>query len=232
MGRSLSSFHGTNEGLPIAGGDFLPSEELHREYADVGLFFLSANHVLFLKETHDLWYSAHERFKTLSASTKPGSEVGGTFFQDEPSSPLACKYQKQHCNPNLPEGNRCEPLRSMRDPIESTMDLLWPNSTRQRKLLLWSHYSMINRRSDLNYVVKGLGVSALKSRFSLMEALQAPLPDNQWQLDVENWHAINMAILQDIYVETARGPRDSHINHLLIRPSNSEEDHLCQNQVI
>lgn len=81
-------------------------------------------------------------------------------------------------------------------------------------------------------MVLGLKVSALTSRYRLSEGIQASLPANQWQLEVENWNSISLASLQGTLLEYAIGPGDPAVlENFWVKPSNAGEKHLCQNQV-
>ncbi|KAL1617650.1 hypothetical protein SLS54_007654 [Diplodia seriata] len=77
-----------------------------------------------------------------------------------------------------------------------------------------------------------MGISALLARRSLYTGNQGPLPDNQWQLEVEHWHLASLAILQRQVVEAANGPFDQEVIPLLDRPQHDDERKVCRNQKI
>lgn len=54
------------------------------------------------------------------------------------------------------------------------------------------------------HVVKMRGSQSLTSKISLLHGIQGSLPDNQWQLDVQNWFETSLAYLQATFVV----PRD------------------------
>ncbi|KAL1615965.1 hypothetical protein SLS56_011613 [Neofusicoccum ribis] len=66
----------------------------------------------------------------------------------------------------------------------------------------------------------------------LSEGMQGPLPDNQWQLDVENWFAISLAALQGWMVELATGPSDSKFLDWIDSPTSEGGRYWCKNQKI
>lgn len=81
-------------------------------------------------------------------------------------------------------------------------------------------------------VVKILRSSALTSRNHLVGGIQGSLPEDQWQLEVENWNSISLASLQGGTVDIATGPGDTAmLEHFWRGPVNDEERLLCQNQV-
>ncbi|KAF4543485.1 Cytochrome p450 protein [Lasiodiplodia theobromae] len=65
--------------------------------------------------------------------------------------------------------------------------------------------------------------------YTLNQGIQAKLPDNQWQLDVEHWHDISMASLQSGVVNAATGPSDPSILEVWQSPQNAEEHKVCHN---
>lgn len=50
-----------------------------------------------------------------------------------------------------------------------------------------------------------LGTQALRARDSLNGPLLGPLPDNQWQLEVQHWHATSMAYMQATFLQPILG---------------------------
>ena len=87
--------------------------------------------------------------------------------------------------------------------------------------------------SRFESAVSYLGVSALTAKFRLFGGIQAPLPSNQWQLEMEHWFNTSLAALQADFVNTAAGPLDPVIlnNNWLIRPNLTEEHVMCSSQV-
>ena len=80
-------------------------------------------------------------------------------------------------------------------------------------------------------IIDELGVSSLTARDSLLGGIQGPLPKNQWQLEVQYWHSIIMALLQRLVVEQATGPASETVYPWLVRPQTKEEQAQCHNQV-
>lgn len=94
-----------------------------------------------------------------------------------------------------------------------------------------SLYNILTRVSDLNVIVSVAGIASLKSRDTLSTGLQGSLPNNQWQLEVENWYGATLADLQRFTVEYATGPIDPALLPILQRPQTESERQLCHSVV-
>ena len=73
--------------------------------------------------------------------------------------------------------------------------------------------------------------ASLKSRYSLVSGFSGPLPDDQWQQDVEGWHHSTLAAMQGSAVDAATGPANPAMRQFWVPPANSEQQYLCRNQV-
>jgi hypothetical protein len=231
----MEVFGSTLQAIPFNGSlfeeisNFDPIPTLQRQDADVFIFFLSANAVLFSAPTIDNWYNAT---KPVAILKKSGEWTGRLtlYAQDEAASPLACLQQDQFCNPNLPEGDRCSPLSGSVDAPFNALNLF--QDQEQLNRFMWTYNNTLNGFPVvLIDPVLTLGIQTLTSRYDLTVSIQGPLPDNQWQLDVQHWHSTNLATLQASFVGAATGPSDPNLNEWLQRPTNAEEKTLCQNQV-
>ncbi|KAL0258270.1 hypothetical protein SLS55_007443 [Diplodia seriata] len=60
----------------------------------------------------------------------------------------------------------------------------------------------------------------------------APIPDYQWQLDVEKLNNISLAWLQQYFVDIATGPSDPRMDPFSILPRNENDKRTCRNQKI
>lgn len=85
---------------------------------------------------------------------------------------------------------------------------------------------------QLESIVHTLGTRSLLSRFSLYSNVQAPLPDDQWQREVELWHDTVLAFMQESFVAAARGQSDDpRMDKLFMEPDSAEARRVCRNQV-
>ncbi|KAF4304011.1 hypothetical protein GTA08_BOTSDO07955 [Botryosphaeria dothidea] len=218
-----------SNGTRIATNYWDPIPELDRKDADVEMYFLSANRVLFAENTTDEWYKASRPAYNISRiSTEATLQV---YLQDEVASPLACAHQEQFCNPNLPKNQRCAPLIGAAGvDAQINAEKLFPESAWPR--FEWIYRALVYRAFRAPKIVKTLGSRVLSSKYALFNSVQGPIPDNQWQLDVENWHNATLALLQDAFVSTARGDHDPRWSQWFYDPPDEESKKLCKSQKI
>ncbi|KAL9116076.1 MAG: hypothetical protein Q9227_000445 [Pyrenula ochraceoflavens] len=208
-----------------AQSSFTPVQELAQNDADITLVFLSANGVKFTDKVDDAWYAAHHSFNDTPLSLTPSSDSTLHYLADEPASVLGCTEQYQICDPTLPPGQGCSPLRSGANLID--FDHTAPQTKRD-----WAIYWTVGYQG-LQTVIKELQSTSLTARFGLEQGLQPTLPANQWQLEVENWHNILLSTLQGDSVETAIGPANREmLRYFWTRPSNDIERFICKNHKI
>ena len=216
-------YHENSEG---GGSSFEPISQLQRPDADISLFFLSTNGVLFSNPVDDPWYAVHRPIQ----GAKFGNNSIATYIGDYPVSVLGCTRQVQFCNPNQPEtAQRCTPLSSA-DVNENNLKKLWSEDDEQQQIAVYASRVM-KAQIYADVIPKFLGVSALTARYKMYEGVQAPLPRNQWQLDVEYWMDVALASLQSTYVESASGPDDPALLADLTKPDPLAKLWFCDSQV-
>ncbi|KAF2084695.1 hypothetical protein K490DRAFT_10084, partial [Saccharata proteae CBS 121410] len=210
--------------------------ELRVVDADLSLYFLSANNVEFVEEVDDVWFAAHQPGGTLDISVV-GAETN-IYYRDSPASVLACIQQYQYCNPNLPTDTGCTPLSGVNFTESTTLGML---PDRGSSTDLWT---TANQKAALEYfigkgisttladIVGSLGNSALTARDAMWSGLQGPLGSDQWQIEVQHWHATSLAILQRILVEQATGPEDTDVMAMMARPTTDAEWKRCKSQKV
>lgn len=227
---------------------FYPIPELMRPNGDLYLYYLSAPGVVFYDVVLDPWYKAelHDDSDLMHLPATLPQDVP-MYRKNEPGSPLACFEQHQLCFfPSSPAGmdgteRRCSPLLSSADVsnfpqvIAEALQLHSINSSdgytdEMLQGLLWTLRSTIRKTPRTVHPIASLGNHALKSRMGLNGGKQAPLPDNQWQLDVQHWHATVMAALQGRFVNSAIGMIRSHpyLEPVFRFASTPAEKRLCQ----
>jgi hypothetical protein len=81
-------------------------------------------------------------------------------------------------------------------------------------------------------IVSRLGTTALLSRNMLQNGRQSPLPNNQWELEVESWYKASLADLKRSILELSTGPIDPAMRRFLVRPNTTETKKICANQKI
>lgn len=198
--------------------------------ADLTLFFLSANDIMFAEQSNDSWYSAHvPSLDTISSGrvNVPGSI--SVYYRDDPVRVLGCTSQYQFCKANLESNASCTPLTGI-VAAQTLVENLW-QTERQRALSRWSTTGILYDAIGILEVVHVLGVSSLTARSKRVAGFQARLPNNQWQLEAEHWFTASLADLQRMVVEQATGPIDTNLNRSRSRPQTPEEYLLCGSQV-
>lgn len=201
---------------------------LRRVDADVGLIFLSANAILYFGEVNDPLYSAHQPLPRIHNSLIPNETIT-MYVRDEPAAVLGCVAQYQVCNSKLPQSRGCTPPSGVEDLLYNAHRI----AESEKEANIFRYYLEITllQFNTPDFITYQLGEWSLTSSYTLNQGLQAQLPDNQWQLDVEHWHEISMASLQSVVVDAATGPSDSSILEYWRGPENAEEHKVCQNTV-
>lgn len=143
---------------------------------------------------------------------------------------MACAVQRQFCNPSLPEGSRCTPLGGYSDTVDEFLALYRDASEADCNRAAWA-YDLAFGSMGIDSVVSILGSQSLTARDSLSVGNQGPLPDNQWQLEVQHWHETSLAYTQSLFITTAAGPNDRRIQEWVVKPNNTQEVQLCGSQV-
>lgn len=181
---------------------------------------------------NDLWYSSHQPY--FSPNYYPGDNSSlnvpnKSFYRDEPASVLGCVIQEQLCNPRLPAHRRCTPLSGNSNTQFSAAKIV--ESEKEAWALEWQQWALLSQTTNLWDIINVLGSASLAAVYSLYDGVQAHLPDNQWQLDVEYWHSTMLALLQGSAVDVADGPSDPKLQAELYKPRNKRERELCRRQV-
>lgn len=208
--------------------DFDPIPQLRNPQADLETYFFSSNNIVYANETNDPWYSAHQKYSQTVSQTGDGQEeYVDLYMADDMASVMGCVQQYQLCNPNLPKEKRCSPLAAMMDNFENAKTL-WSEAKKYDALKM-----PIN--TFLNFaptaITQNLGIASLTSRYSLQGSMQGPLPDNQWQLDLEHWFTGALSLLQSRAVEYATGPSEPAMQKWIIPPKDDAQRYFCDNEV-
>jgi hypothetical protein len=62
---------------------------------------------------------------------------------------------------------------------------------------------------------------------SLLGQVQAALPSNQWQIEIEAWHATVLATIQQQFIGHATGPTDPTAWQFILPPATNAESQIC-----
>jgi hypothetical protein len=193
--------------------------------ADIQLFFLSPNMVMFREPTEDPWYNSSH---TLLMSPPNNNNFTG-YMAVEPASPLACRQQGQWCFGPAGSQSACTPLTGDQDQRLLMKALNNPDDYQRAR---WIHNVMTG--NSLTNIISALATQALTSRLTYVSGLQGALAANQWQQDVAYWFDILLAGWQQGLVTAVLGdvPDQSGSDPVTIkRPDTDLASALCANQV-
>jgi hypothetical protein len=198
--------------------------------------FLSGQGVKFTASTADPWFRA----TTPSGIFLDGGVNGSStaFTPDNAASPLACASQFQFCQATPVQ---CGPLASFYDAVVGAApafdvtlgEFMAANMTAQ----IPGRYELLANALNnfpLQFVTYGssIGSSSLLARQALDGGFQAPIPDTQWQTEMTNWWAAELAGLQTVFVQTAAGLNVSGLEEYRMPPAQWFESDMCSNQKI
>lgn len=189
----------------------------------MSLVSLSAADVIYSAEIDDDWYAAHRPYANRSGPQHIRGGETALFLSDEPASILGCKSHYQVCRRTSPPGQDCLVNGGYQDLVSPSLS----NEDPAVSLIIWITNSLI----PINAVVNNLATSSLTSRSGLTAGQQGPLPDNQWQKEVENFHNIALNSLQRV-TNSAQKPQDPNIlKYFWAAPNTTTQEYLCKNQV-
>ncbi|KAF1839011.1 hypothetical protein BDW02DRAFT_515336 [Decorospora gaudefroyi] len=196
--------YGTPNETMLAGFNrWSPIPALKLVDADVHLLYMSAPEIHYSAPVKDPWFSAQKDASELNEQdTKTKLSA---WKQDEPLGVMGCTQQVQYCNPNLPENERCEPLRGVPDRRKSESVKQIFRTEDEFATIKWVDSLWVYGVYTISSTVGFIGASALRARNSLSYGFSGPLPDNQWQLEAEHLVKGSLASLQDVFVEAANG---------------------------
>jgi hypothetical protein len=217
---------------------FTPIDAFLTEDAIITLVFLSGNGVKFEESSNDPCYRVSPT-TTPIAALGPNSTYDSIplYLPSEPASPLGCIEQAQFYREDT---NHCGPLASFIDAelgAAPVFDLsideegyLKGDTTLAATFEYVMKAFTTNSYLELFNTLHQLGPASLASQSTLIAAVQAPLPSNQWQLDVIPWSEVARAKIQAAFLSTAyflpTGPNAIRVNFTL--PHTAK---LCYNQV-
>ncbi|KAF2140948.1 uncharacterized protein K452DRAFT_351652 [Aplosporella prunicola CBS 121167] len=224
---STYTFNGSYSSPP--GLSLIPIPELEQPDADIHIIFLSANRILYAQIVDDPWFSAHRSSYTMKADSEYSGNTT-TYQKDEPVSALACSIKEQYCDPSLPSGSQCTRFGGSTESYILAHYLA--QSTKKRNIFDWISLTINVRSGSMATVPAYLEAASLAARYKLRVGYSGQLPDNQWQMEVESWHASSLATLQGAIADTAKGLSDLNLERWLVKANNTEERNICHNQKI
>jgi hypothetical protein len=226
----ITQAYAGDEELPENERLWSPIPQLERLDADVMMYFVSAPGIRFSAPVDDPWISAHTNASTLydqNNKTRP------SWVQDSPVGVMACTFQTQYCNPNLPGSEQCEPLRGQMTPKKTvSIEKIFPSKS-QLEMVTRADYILSLDGATTDLLVGFIGAAALRARYGLAYGYQGPLPSNQWQLEAVHWVKGELASMQDALVRAANGPPKELDPFLELTEKNEHAAwSMCRNQKI
>ena len=201
---------------------FAPLPELQQKSADLMLFFLSFNGRYF-EPIDDPWFSAHQ----LHQVDTPAPIARKQYARDRLISTLGCKEEHQFCDPN----NRCTPFLGWGQvqAVDSFNNGLRPKQNVTFDRMLRAVYT-----SSIAQVVASLAKTktpllAIDAAALGTHVISLKLPDNQWELELLNWHSIALAQLQRTIVQWSTGQIAPDPATQLVPPETKSDSFFCHN---
>ena len=207
---------------------FDPIPEIRQASADLVLFFLSYIGRYF-GPVDDPWFSAHQFH--LEKTRLPFARR--QYTSDSVVSGLGCAEQHQICS--IKDGS-CTPLLGwvQTQNVSSFTETLTPHQK-----ITFDHIIDALWISTIGQVTSSLAsnrspVKASELTMAKDYFMSIPLPDNQWQIELANWHAISLAMFQRLIMQWATGDMvpEPESRSQLIPPQTDADTWFCQNMKI
>ena len=205
-----------------------PIDALRRnESDDVYLLPLSGRNIRYSEVNDDPWFGAHRPLETLYQGS-----IGtvSSYVADETLSQVGCAFQIQLCFPpdKTSKGKTwCSPLGGMYQ-LQNFLD---SEVSYNKNLTWWVNWALSIQDISLAAIIQSQGGSVLQAKYKISQFVQAKLPNNQWQIEMERLFTIMLAGIQASVVDTATGPADSGMRDYCQRPTSKEAKLICRNTV-
>ncbi|KAE9371335.1 hypothetical protein N431DRAFT_483888 [Stipitochalara longipes BDJ] len=211
-------------------GGFSPIPELFVPNRSLSLIFASFTGS-YTGPSDDLWIPAHQNLtQTFSENGTAGSPVQ-IFSPDSSLSVLACVEQQQFCNPSFLGGIKCTKMLSPGDFLVAGPALMAEIGANDRQFAVASTMYSAASLSTFYYTVLSLDVPLLADSLA-GGGVSVPLPNNQWELEVENWFQIGLNNVQRMVVSFATGPPSQFAQYTLNQAKSPAMQWMCENQII
>ena len=202
---------------PDEENDWNPISPLHLTDAEVTIFILSPNGVVYLDAVDDLMFAAHD--DTLTP---------GLYRADDHFQVLGCAERYQIC-PTATETSLCTALDS-RSHVYQQIHYIGLN---QAQFTTAELVLNISETANVFTSVFPISSTALVARDRVIQDLISEgLPNYQWQLEASNLFEISLARLQEAVMDFASKSYPFVTGQNLIPPSPDQEKYICHNQKI
>ena len=211
-------------------GDFQPIPELQQESADLSLVFLSFVGGYTTPIT-DPWFSALHSQHVDAAYPLEQTP----FMRERAISTIGCTEQHQFCT----KGGICTPFSGViqlegikankTDPFISVLSL--EQQAAFDRILKAAEFSTIPATVP-SLALTSTPLLAMSAVANGGTVLSLPLPNYQWQKELEYWQSIAMAQLQRVVVQWGTGQIAAQPQYLVHPPPDKSDQWFCKNVMI
>jgi hypothetical protein len=202
---------------------WVPIPALNRTDADISIIMITPNSMRFAAPNNDPVFGAHEMLSYVDYQGQNHSWYTPQYYV----SIIACAGQHQICNPNT---GACTPLVGALPLLRQSLAPEVGLNVVQQGILdriavvapYTSIYQAVNPRKD----------AALRAQETVTDLEQAPIPDNQWMIEVGHWFEASLARLQRGIVEYATGPTNIIPGLTVYLPNDPVSKAMCFSQKI
>ncbi|KAI0975411.1 hypothetical protein F4678DRAFT_420197 [Xylaria arbuscula] len=195
-----------------------PIHQLNNAHGDGTIIFLSSNAISFTEQCDDLVFSAHVKLDVANLTVYAEDNIAGI---------LGCLEQYQLCSAEL---NSCSGIGGaigvLDDFVEKVPLTAIQNSTANVIAFVLVEFGNMPQVTYGNTRHLVAGQSLVGGSFQL------PLPSNQWQVEVQFWHATIMSMIQYGLLEYMTGPNNEGFQKYVKTPTLPGEQALCKRQRI
>ncbi|KAL9114976.1 MAG: hypothetical protein Q9227_001219 [Pyrenula ochraceoflavens] len=212
------------------GESWTPLPAMNKSRADITLLFLSMNGIRFSRPSDDPVFSAH--LEGGSITTTDGEKVSW-YDPDHYVSvcnPIQKPSSSSSSDSDEEEDMLCTPLVGSTDFLHYATDATYSFTPLQQGAI--DRISAIAQFTNIYSAVNMRGASALRAQETLNDLDQAPLPNNQWTVEVTNWFTTGLARLQRGVLEYATGPLNVGEGSYVWQPGNKVHRKMCRNQIV
>lgn len=207
----------------VPGNAWVPIPELNRTDADISIIMINPNSMRFAAPNHDPVFSA---FEMLSYVDNQG--LNHTWYTPQYwVSIIACAEQYQMCNPVT---GACTPLVGSTSLLRQSLSPAVGLNVVQQGIM--GRIFIVLPFTSVYWTVYPRKEAALRAQEKVTDLNQAPIPDNQWMIEVGHWFEAGLARLQRGIVEYATGPTNIIPGLNVYLPNDVVSKAMCDSQKI
>ncbi|WKT51599.1 hypothetical protein QSH57_016569 [Fusarium oxysporum f. sp. vasinfectum] len=215
-------------------GSWVPSPSFNRADADVSVYFLSQNSIIYMEPVNDPWFLATGKYQTTLGKMQVNRP-------DHYVNTMVCTDQFVYCNPTT---DVCTPPAGINAASSHISDLNTPGFNPTQKITAGRINAALVNSNTYNSVLN-LGASAPFANSILVNVISTGLPDDQWRTEALGWFQTSLAKLQAYMIEYAfkdarslgpyaivTSPRNLNATNSEEAAENSAALDQCKNQLV